>query len=192
MDRMTHLIALLLAAWSTFVTADDNSATEREAFSGWFDSAYLQAGYALHWSDGEDRDGVPWLVGIELTNNDRHRVGISLFNNSFNQFSQYFYYGYKWKLPFVSESSYIKLTGGIIHGYVDEFENKIRPNFDGWAPVVIPTIGWKDGPLGLEIAVLGDAGIMLLIGRDVWMQTREAEARLPAEGQKISPVRHDR
>jgi len=135
--------------------------------AAWPDAMYLQGGIGMHWSDSEEYEGTPWLAGIEVARENRHLFGIALFNNSFDQFSQYYYYGYKWRLPFV-EGAHFKLTGGMIYGYVDEFEDKLSPNWGGWAPVLVPSLGWKQDRFGFDVALLGDAGLMLLIGYDVW------------------------
>ena len=155
-------MAVLIVLPSAAVASKNES-----GFANWFDSVYLYAGYGLHWTSSDDRDGWPLLGGIEAAHDDRHRFGISLFNNSFGQFSQYYYYGYKWRLSSISESAHVKLTGGLIYGYVDQFEDKLALNFDGWAPAIIPSIGWKTGHVDFEVAIFGDAGLMFLIGYDV-------------------------
>ena len=146
------------------------ASTSESGLANWFDSVYLQAGYGIHWTDSDDRAGLPLLGGFEASHDNRHHVGIILFNNSFGQFSQYYYYGYKWRLPFISESAHVKLTGGLIYGYVDEFEDKLAFISDGWAPVIIPSIGWKHGRFGVDVGILGDAGLMVVIGYDVWQR----------------------
>lgn len=164
------IVAVLLLS-STPLFADETAEPAEAAGSGfthWVDTVYLQGGLGTHWSSSEDYEGTPWLGGIEVSREDRHRFGIALFNNSYDQFSQYYYYGYKWKLPFLGEGAHVKLTGGMIYGYVDEFEDKLSPNWNGWAPAIIPSIGWKKDRFGLDVAVLGDAGVMFLIGYDIW------------------------
>ena len=167
---ITTLLAFLYGLTILCVPSAARASESEDGAANWFDSVYLQAGYGIHWTDSDDHDGLPLLGGIEATFNDRHRVGISLFNNSFGQFSQYYYYGYEWRLAFISESTYVKLTGGAIYGYVDEFEDKLAYNSDGWAPAIIPSIGWKQGRFGVNVAILGDAGLMILIGYDVWQR----------------------
>jgi hypothetical protein len=61
-----------------------------------------------------------------------------------------------------------KLTGGLIHGYTGEYEDKLSYNHNGWAPVLIPSLGWKRDKLGVDLAVLGNAGVMLLVGYEIW------------------------
>ena len=150
--------------------AEETAGNDESRLTKWFDSVYLQAGYGIHWGDGDDYKGAPVLGGLEAAHKDTHRIGISLFNNSFGQFSQYYYYGYKWRLPFIAEAAHVKLSGGLIYGYVGEYEDKLAYNYNGWAPVIIPSVGWKRDRLGFDLAILGDAGVMFTVGYDVWQR----------------------
>ena len=136
---------------------------------GWFsfDQTYLQLGYGVHWDSSDDYRGIPALIGLEWSREDRRIAGVSLFNNSFGQFSQYYYYGYKWRLNRWHEKLQVKLTGGVIYGYVGEFEDRLDPNWSGFSPAIIPSLGWKERRWGFDVALLGNAGFMLLVGRDV-------------------------
>ncbi len=159
----------LLIGISHVVRASENTAdADGSRFLDWFDSGYLQLGIGTHWEDDDEYEGIPVLGGLEAAHDDRHLFGVSLFNNSYGQFCQYYYYGYKFPLTYISESLHLKVTGGLIYGYVDESEDKLALSTDGWAPVIIPSLGWKRDRLGFDIAVLGDAGIMFLVGYDLW------------------------
>lgn len=162
------VLALLLGISPAGRTANQAVENERPWIPGWFDSVYIQAGVSTHWEDDDEYRGTPYLGGLEAAHQNRQLVGISLFNNSYSQFCQYFYYGYNFPLTYISESLHLKLTGGLIHGYVDESEDKLSLSADGWAPVIIPSLGWKRDRVGLDIAVLGDAGVMFLLGYDLW------------------------
>jgi hypothetical protein len=166
--RFTHFAFVLFFVLNSASSSDDNGPTDGLELPDWIDSVYLHGGYGMHWKDSDDYQGDPWLGGLELAQDEGHRVGISLFNNSFGQFCQYFYYGYQWRLPFISSSAHLKLTGGVIHGYVDEFEDKLDVNFNGWAPAIVPSVGWKNDRWGFDAALLGNSGVMFLIGYDIW------------------------
>lgn len=84
----TLLTAACLCAGAAF--AGDTESRSEPEIPNWADTVYLQGGIAGHWSDSEDYDGTPLLGGIEISRQDRHRFGIALFNNSYNQFSQYY------------------------------------------------------------------------------------------------------
>jgi hypothetical protein len=68
---------------------------------------------------------------------------MSFFNNFLDQFPHHYYLAYEWQLPVVSESAYLKLSGSLIHGYVDEFEDKLQFNQTGWTPAIVSSFGWK-------------------------------------------------
>lgn len=163
-----RLKSILIASALMFSAAAVAEADFRPADKpSWLDQIYLQGGFGTHWSSSEDHEGVPLLVGLEWVRRDQHLLGVSLFNNSFGQFSQYYYYGYQWRLPGLHESAHIKLTGGVIYGYVDEFEDRLDPNFNGWTPAIVPSVGWKQNRLGVDVAILGTAGLMFLVGYDL-------------------------
>lgn len=63
---------------------------------------------------------------------------------------------------------HVKLTGGLIYGYVDEFEDERAINWNGWSPAAVPAVGWKKERLGMDLAVLGTDGVMFLVGYDIW------------------------
>ena len=110
-----------------------------------------QAGYTLHgqfgayvhYSSSDDHEGPPILGNLEINSPDDWLFGLSLFNNSFGQFSQYLYAGKKWRLPGVQKNLHVELTGGVVHGYDDEFEDKIPFNSNGWGVGITPSIGFK-------------------------------------------------
>ena len=155
---------LTLSVWTVSGYAQSEGGDITDAI----DSVYVHAGTYAHFTNSEDYDGTPWFGGVELTSRGRHLFGISVFNNSFDQFSQYFYYGYKWNLPSISRSMHVKLTGGIIHGYRGEFEDKVPINNNGWSPAIIPSIGWKQGRIGFDFSLLGTAGVLFTAGYDIW------------------------
>ena len=51
---------------------------------GW----YLQGGAYIHYTDDEDYEGPPLFAGVEYVKSDKWRYGVSMFQNSFGQFSQ--------------------------------------------------------------------------------------------------------
>ena len=162
------LCSLFVFISHVYAASEESEDAETSSLWGCFDSAYLQVGVGMHWSGGDDYEGAPVLGGLEVAHDDRHLFGISLFNNSFGQFSQYYYYGYKWPLKFIAQSAYFRLTGGLIYGYVGEYEDKLALNYGGWAPVIIPSLGWRHERLGFDVVVLGDAGLMFLVGYEIW------------------------
>jgi len=131
------------------------------------DKLHVQFGAYSHYGDSDDDyEGPPIMVNFEVNKESNWLYGLSLFNNSFGQFSQYLYFGKKWELPKIHKYFHAKLTGGLLHGYKDEFEDKVPYNNNGFSPGIVPTIGFKKDRLALDLLFLGDAAIMLAVGYD--------------------------
>ena len=58
-----------------------------------FDRLYLQAGTYVHFDPDEEHDGNRLFASLEAIRSDDWLLGLALFNNSFDQFSQYLYGG---------------------------------------------------------------------------------------------------
>ncbi len=93
-------------------------------------------------------------------------VGASYFLNSFGQPSEYIYGG--WRVRPIDEGPwhplYFKVSAGLVHGYKDQYRDKIPFNHSGIAPAVIPSMGYCFGRVCPEIVIFGTAGMMLNIG----------------------------
>ena len=152
-------VLVSLTAGNAFGDDFDRPAGERT--SNW----YVQAGTYVHYSDHRDYAGTPWFVGIEYHDTSRRITGLSLFNNSFDQQSQYVYIGKSFHLWDKYPNVRFKLTGGILHGYDGKHQNMSPINWgDGWALGVVPGFGYQDGRLGIDVAFLSAAGVLFLVG----------------------------
>lgn len=123
--------------------------------------------YTIHFSEGPDHAGHPWLVGLELQHNSRWLGGYSYFNNSFDQKCHYIYGGYLFPLGESYRNWYIKLTGGLIYGYKEPYEDKLPINNNGLAPVIIPGLGYKFDRFNFQINLLGFNALMFTMGYDL-------------------------
>jgi hypothetical protein len=92
---------------------------------------------------------------------DHALIGGAVFKNSFGQPSQYLYVGQQWD---INKNVYIKLTAGLLHGYKDQYKNKIPFNDYGTAPVLVPTLGFSLGRATVETIFLSNRAVMLAIG----------------------------
>ena len=121
----------------------------------------------IHYEKSSQYSGHPWLVGAEWQHSSRWLGGYSYFNNSFNQRCHYLYAGYSW--PLISQDSnwYLKLTGGVIKGYEKPFEDKLPYNNNGYAPVIVPGLGYKMDRFNVQLNLLGKAGLMVTVGYDL-------------------------
>ena len=73
-------------------------------------------------------------------------------------------------IPFDSAPSlFIKITGGIIHGYKFPFNKKIPlNNRHGWGITAIPALGYDfNRNWGAQVNVLGNAGVMFQLNYTV-------------------------
>ncbi|WP_291993576.1 hypothetical protein [Candidatus Accumulibacter sp. ACC003] len=134
------------------------------------DRFYLQtsvAGVHFH-SDSEHNDNQQlvdvewrldkqWLKGQVL-------VGASSFQNSYSQATWYAYGGLLWRPVEQVQPFYLKLTAGVIHGYRGEYQDKIPFNNSGYAPAILPTVGYCYKRFCSEVVVYGAAGMMLTVG----------------------------
>lgn len=128
-------------------------------------SWYLQGGSYIHYSDDEDYEGPPWFVGIERHRPGKAILGLSIFNNSFGQFSQYAYVGKDYYLFERAPNLRLKLTAGVAHGYKGEHQDTSPLNWgDGWAFALVPAIGYQKGTLGWDVALLSNSGLLFLVG----------------------------
>ncbi len=157
----TKILTYLLFSQFLFSAAHADNSSVNEAI-------YFEGGGYIHFSDSEDYKGTPYFFSAEVQRKDQWLYGLGLFNNSFDQFSQYLYGGYKFKFEDSLKNFHAKITVGIIHGYKDEFKDKIPLNNSGFAPAIIPGIGWKKDKLGMDVILLGDAGLLFTVGYDIY------------------------
>jgi len=122
----------------------------------------------IHFDPSPEHTKWSWAVGGEYIWPSRWLAGLTYFNNSFNQKSQYIYGGYYWRLTDdAARYWYFKLSGGVILGYKEPYENKIPFNNDGVAPGIVPGLGYQYDRFNVQVNLLGTAGLMITVGYDV-------------------------
>ena len=148
--------------------AADTSAAE-SAWTGWTLGA---SPYTYHFSEARQehsfepasqRHSYVWLLEAEKQIDANAFVGFAVFSNSFGQPSQYLFYGRRWQPLDSTPQLFIKLTGGVIHGYREPYHKKIPFNTrSGWGLTAIPAVGWQfSREWGAQVNLLGTAGVML-------------------------------
>jgi len=110
--------------------------------------------------DTEYRLNEYWLGGQWI-------VGLTLFTNSFGQFSQYLYGALKWRPIPDDQKFYVNVSAGFLHGYEGEYKNKIPFNSTGTAPAIIPSIGYCWVRYCTEAAFLGANAMLFTVGMTV-------------------------
>lgn len=123
----------------------------------------------IHFNPSSEHADYSWAVGAELIFPSRWLIGGAYFNNSFDQKCQYYYFGKSWPLDFISDNEYLKnmyfkLTGGVLLGYKEPYENKIPFNDNGVAPGIVPGLGYQFGDFNVQLNLLGGAGLMFTFG----------------------------
>jgi hypothetical protein len=107
---------------------------------------------------------TPEPILFEWNITENWLVGGAVFDNSFGQNSQYVYGGYRFR-PFETlQQLYFKISAGIVHGYSGEFQDKIPFNNSGFAPVIVPSMGYCINRFCSELVIFGGAGAMLTFG----------------------------
>ena len=122
----------------------------------------------IHFDPSPDHVNHSWLVGAEYIWPKRWLAGFAYFNNSFGQKSQYAYGGYSWVLHGdAAQYLYLKLTGGVVIGYREPYEDKLPVNNNGIGLGVIPGLGYQYERFNVQMNVLGTAGLMFTFGYDL-------------------------
>lgn len=121
--------------------------------------------FTHHWSHNPEHKNVVLVALDETLPGDRF-CGVSLFSNSFGQPSVYVYAGQKFTNFLGIPELFVKLTAGILYGYVAPYEDKVPFNHNGFSPAIIPAIGYQFNLHdSVQIKVLGNAGLMFSYGR---------------------------
>ena len=132
-----------------------------------YDHLYLQGGTYFHFNDDDDYEGTSALVSLEAVKANDWLYGLSLFDNSFGEFSQYLYGGKSWNYHGKWEGFHTKLTAGLIHGYTDTFKDGNPLGGLDIVPAIVPGVGYKKGKFGGDIILLGTSALLFTVGMDL-------------------------
>lgn len=122
----------------------------------------------IHFDPDPDHAKHSWMMGVEWQRPSRWLAGYTYFNNSFDQRSHYIYGGKLWSLRESGQGWYLKLTGGVILGYKEPYEDKIPYNHNGIAPGIVPGLGYKLDRTSVQVNLLGTAALMITFGFDLF------------------------
>ncbi len=113
-----------------------------------------------HFRPDPAHNNTQHLLNLEWNYRDNTVVGGAHFKNSYRQPTTLLYWGKKYHPFDASPNTYVKVVGGVIHGYKDEYQDKIPLNKYGTAPVILPAVGYCYKQLCTEVIVFGTAGAM--------------------------------
>ncbi|HEX4986595.1 MAG TPA: sn-glycerol-3-phosphate transporter [Burkholderiales bacterium] len=123
--------------------------------------------YVYHYHDNEGHNDQPWLTGLEWGPQGWPvDFGAVYFRNSFSQDSAYAYVGKRWFYDGRDHGVYLKLTGGPLYGYRDQYESKVPFNHNGLGWAIIPGIGYQYRAVDAQLVILGGAALMVTFGYD--------------------------
>lgn len=151
--------AMLLFAAAP-LAADDESDTSPWRVVSWT----LQTSvYTKHFDPDPDHNNDQNLIGVEALFANNWLAGAAVFDNSFGQPSQLVFVGKTWPI-LRSDHWYLKLMGGLLHGYEEPYEDKIPLNGLGVAPAIIPALGFRYRKVFAEANLGGLAVVTFNIG----------------------------
>jgi hypothetical protein len=128
---------------------------------------YFQAGSYVHFHSDDDFAGNRLFASLEAIKSSDWLYGLALFNNSFDQFSQYLYAGKILNFHGRLDGFHARITAGLLHGYKGDFKDRVPLNDAGVSPAVIPGIGYKKkGRFGADAYLLGFSGVLFTAGMD--------------------------
>lgn len=129
------------------------------------DRFYLETSlYTQHFSSDPNHDNTQELILLEYNITESWLVGAAVFDNSFGQNSQFVYGGYRFR-PFENlQQLYFKVAAGVLHGYSGEYQNKIPMNSSGYAPAIVPSVGYCINRFCSEFVLFGTAGFIITAG----------------------------
>jgi hypothetical protein len=129
------------------------------------DRFYLETSlWTTHFDSDPNHDDHQNLILFEWNVTENWLIGGAVFDNSFGQSSQLVYGGYRFR-PFEKlQQLYFKVAAGIVHGYSGEYQNKIPFNGSGFAPVIVPSMGYCFNRFCSELVIFGTAGAMVTFG----------------------------
>lgn len=163
--RIFALLFLLAAFPAVAAGADtDEGATQVEPTDWSIKDWQVQFSfYTKHFDPDPEHVNDQNLIGVEAIFENDWLAGVAIFDNSFGQPSQFAFVGKRWAL-FQSEHWYVKLMGGLLHGYKDEYQDKIPLNDLGVAPAVVPALGFRYRRLVIETNLGGLAVVTMTAG----------------------------
>jgi hypothetical protein len=129
------------------------------------DRFYLETSlYTHHFHFDPAHDDHQDLILGEWNITQQWLLGASFFKNSFGQPTEYVYGGWRYRPFEQAQPFYLKVSAGIVHGYKDPYKDKIPFNGSGFAPVIIPSVGYCFSRVCSEVVFVGGASVILTLG----------------------------
>jgi hypothetical protein len=161
-NKTKKVAAVLMLA--SIVPCHAHAATIDSIGGTHYDFALQTSVATRHFHPSSTQNNHQDLLNLEWNYKDDYLVGAATFKNTFEQTTELVYWGKKFRPVDANQDLYIKVVGGLIHGYKDEYKNKIPFNKYGTAPAILPSVGYCYKQVCSELIVFGAAGAMLTAG----------------------------
>ena len=115
--------------------------------------------HTIHFHPSEDHNNRQNLFGLERRDGSTLWGG-AVFKNSFNQSSQYAYWGKQYYWDESDRGLRGALTFGLLRGYRGKYKKKLAMNHYGVAPAILPSIGYTARYLEGDAVLLGLNGLL--------------------------------
>lgn len=154
-------VGIVLSLAAGLAAATDEPAPSPAGEPRWY---FQTSVYTRHYHPDPNHNNHQQLLDLERWYPSGYGFGVAVFDNSFNQPSQYVYGGRFWR-PFDSAPLvHVKLTAGLLNGYKDEYQDKIPYNSRGIAPAILPSIGLSGQRFATEVVLLWNNGAIFTVG----------------------------
>jgi hypothetical protein len=120
--------------------------------------------YTIHFRPDPRHINQQKLLHVEYHRTDQWFYAAGSVTSSFGQPVQYVTFGKQWRPIESVPLLHVKLSGGLYHGYKGEFRDKVPFNSSGFAPAILPTIGFSGQHVSGEVVFLGTNALMVAIG----------------------------
>jgi len=125
--------------------------------------------YVYHFHNNTDHNQWPHLLGVEYETGSHWLGGVAAFQNSYYQDTQFFYFGKRWFINSVDENLYVKIAGGLVHGYKEPYDDKLPINSaNGYGFAILPAVGYQFGRANAQLIFIGAIGAVITFGYDFW------------------------
>ena len=152
-NQQSHQFMIQTSFWTHHYQHDPDHNNQQELINAiWYPSAQYQL-KTLKDSNHDWGNHTQWFVGG------------ATFKNSFSQRTYYGYIGGRYRFNKTqSLEPYLRLTGGLLHGYRGKYQDKVPFNKYKTAPVLVPSVGVDIQQISLELVAFAASGVMLNIG----------------------------
>ena len=170
-NRLLAFVSALLCAFAVGASAgeqapepalDEGEARLEPHQNRWLIQASI---WTDHFNTSTPHENQLNLVGVEWWAPGNWLMGAAAFRNSFRQPSQYFYVGKLWRPWDAYPLVHVKLTGGLLHGYKDQYQDRVPLNSKDTniAPLLLPSIGLSGNRFTTDFVFFGQ-GALVTVG----------------------------